>query len=535
MNQQNNNQSQPTNNEIQPLLNAFNNRNFDEAIKVGKILLDKYPNAFFIHNLLGSCYANLGQIVESIVFFRKAYDLEPGIPETCSNLAMALQQQKKYDEAVMYFEKSLKLKNDIPEIHYNFAVCLANSGKNEAAINSYKKAIELKPDFSFAYYNLGLLLWGAKSFKESIDYLSKANTISPKNAEILASLGAVNKSAGNLKEAEEKTREAIKLKIDPKFKFNLATIMRDQGILDEARKLYEETILIDSNFVEAYNNLGEVLRDQGKSDVAKDFFQKALEIDENFSMANYNLGILYQDANQLDKALNYFNKSKVFDWQQRICYCAYKSSNFKLFSSMFDQIRKYEHHSPLIASISTHYSLNNKIEDEYNFCPNPFDFINNISLDSLSGEKSTHRDELIDDLNKTEIAERKQGRLINGIQSAGNLFKRDEKSFRLLAGLILVEIDNYISKFKQNSCDFINSFPEKPEFQSSWYVKMKQSGHLTSHIHETGWLSGVLYLKIPIKKEKPEEGSIEFGFDGDSYPKNLDLPKKKFNVEVGDL
>ena len=45
----------------------------------------------------------------------------------------------------------------------------------------------------------------------------------------------------------------------------------------------------------------------------------------------------------------------------------------------------------------------------------------------------------------------------------------------------------------------------------------------------------MLYLKIPIKKEKPEEGSIEFGFDGDSYPKNLDLPKKKFNVEVGDL
>ena len=142
---------------------------------------------------------------------------------------------------------------------------------------------------------------------------------------------------------------------------------------------------------------------------------------------------------------------------------------------------------------------------------------------------------MIQDLSNTEIGERKQGRLINGIQSAGNLLKRNEKSFRMLAGLIIVEIDNYLSSFKNFNCEFIKAFPQKPEFQSSWYVKMQKSGHLTAHIHETGWMSGVLYLKLPNQTQNLDEGIIEFGYDGDNYPEGLNLPTKKVFIELGDL
>jgi tetratricopeptide (TPR) repeat protein len=535
MNQENKSYSQPTKSEVQPLLMAFNSRKFEQAMTIGKELLVKYPNAFFICNVLGSCLANLGEKNDSLHFFNKAYEIEPKIPESCSNLGMAFQQLEKFEEASYYFDQAIKLKNDIPEVHFNFAVCLAKSKKIDLAIKSYQKSINLRPDFSYAYFNLGLLYWEINDFENAIKILKKANSITPNNPEILASLGAVFKASGNLKEAENKTLEALKLKIDPKFKFNLAAIKRDQGLLNDAKTLYEETISIDQNFTEAYNNLGEVLRDQGHSNSAKECFEKALNVDSNFSMASYNLGILYQDSGNLNEAIDFFEKSKVFDWQQRICYCAYKNNRKDLFKRMFSNLYNFKHHSPLIASIASHHFLNNETKNNYKFCPDPFSYIKRTPLESLVGKDASFRNDLIQDLNKTEIAERKQGRLINGIQSAGNLLKRDESTFRMLAGLIIVEIDNYLSEFKDFNCEFINSFPNRPEFQSSWYIKMQKLGHLTSHIHETGWLSGVLYLQIPSQTKNPQEGIIEFGYDGDSYPEGLKLPTKKVFIETGDL
>jgi tetratricopeptide (TPR) repeat protein len=465
MNQENKSSPQPSKYEVQPLLIAFNGRNFEDALVIGKQLLVKYPNALFICNVLGSCLANLGKKNDSLHFFNKAYEIEPKFPESCSNLGMALQQLEQFEEASYYFEQAIKLKNDIPEVHYNYAVCLAKLKKLDLAIKSYQKSIKLKPDFFYALYNLGLLYWKTNDLENAIKIFNEANTITPNDPEVLASLAAVLKSSGNLKEAENKTIEALKLKIDPKFKFNLATIMRDQGLLNEAKSLYEETISLDKNFIEAYNNLGEVLRDQGESNLAKEFFEKALFIDDNFSMANYNLGILNQDFGNLSEAIVFFEKSKVFDWQQRICYCAYKDNQQELFTKMFNNLHNFKHHSPLIASIASHYSLNKKIKNGYKFCPEPFFYIKKKPLESLVGKDTSLRDDLIRDLNKTEIAERKQGRLINGIQSAGNLLKRDEQSIRMLAGLVIVEIDNYLTEFGNFDCEFIKSFLKNLNFK----------------------------------------------------------------------
>ena len=153
---------QPSKSEIQPLLFAFNNNSFEEAVSIGKQLLEKYPNAFFICNVLGSCLANMGNKNDSLHFFNKAYEINPQIPESCSNLGMALQQLGKYEKASYYFEQAIKLKNNIPEVHYNYAVCLAKSKKIDLAIDSYQNAIKLRNDFSYAYYNLGLLYWEKK-------------------------------------------------------------------------------------------------------------------------------------------------------------------------------------------------------------------------------------------------------------------------------------------------------------------------------------------------------------------------------------
>ena len=162
------------------------------------------------------------------------------------------------------------------------------------------------------------------------------------------------------------------------------------------------------------------------------------------------------------------------------------------------------------------------------------DFIVHGHLDALEGE-SPLRQALLHDITRAAIVERDQGRLHFGVQSSGNLFRRPEDSFRQLGELIKMELRKYRDHFAGSDCQLITRFPDELDISSSWYVKMRKGGHLDSHIHEGGWVSGVVYLAIPEGDPAPDAGNIEFSTNGDRYPaQHDDWPRKVLDVKVGD-
>ena len=66
-----------------------------------------------------------------------------------------------------------------------------------------------------------------------------------------------------------------------------------------------------------------------------------------------------------------------------------------------------------------------------------------------------------------------------------------------------------------------------------WHVILKNQGHQGAHIHTSGWLSGVIYLKVVPPLEK-DEGAIEFSMNGQRYH-NANSSKLTFQPEVGDI
>ena len=161
-----------------------------------------------------------------------------------------------------------------------------------------------------------------------------------------------------------------------------------------------------------------------------------------------------------------------------------------------------------------------------------------MSIKELKDPNSSLLKDLLKDIEKEEIAKRTQSRLHHGTQSSGNLFKRSEGSFRTLSKLIANTIEEYYKKNKDKDKNsiFVKQFPKTVDFNSSWYVKMQSGGHLDSHIHEEGWVSGSVYLSMPKEKKDPNEGAIELSLHGDNYPKKHDnFPTKTYPVEVGDV
>ena len=421
-------------------------------------------------------------------------------------LALALDGQQKFVEAVSSYQKALKLQPKNADLHFNLGIALSNSNQFKEAVVAYEEAIAINPKFFEAHGNLGTVLQRLGMLDEAIKSYKKGLSINPQDA---------------------------------RGHFNLGTALRDKGSLPEAINSYEKAIALFPNYTDAYNNLGETLRDHGEMDAAVKNYQEALSRNPDHPNANYNMGEFLYLAKKYNEAVPYFERSQFDDWQARSMYCLYKAERFDAFKTQLDYtVANTRHTSPFIATLATHYAINFEEDNDYNFCKNGLNFVYQNSIKALAEPNSALLKQLLVDIENADIAERVQGMLHYGKQSAGNLFKRPEASFKQLAALVLQEFRSYKSHFSDADCELIQSFPDNLEFTSSWYVKMQQGGHLSPHIHEIGWISGAVYLAMPANRD--DEGAFEYGTHGDNYPiqptkTSADFPTNNTVPNVGDI
>lgn len=421
-------------------------------------------------------------------------------------LALALDGQQKFLESIDSYQRAIALQPNTADLHFNLGIALSNTNQFESAVTAYQQAITLKPNFFEAHGNLGTVLQRLGLFDEAITSYKTGLKISPQDA---------------------------------RGHFNLGTVLRDKGSLLDAIASYKQAISLFPNYTDAYNNLGETLRDHGDMDAAVKNYQEALSRNPDHPNANYNMGEFLYLAKQFNEATPYFERSQLDDWQARCLYCLYKAERYDDFKATLDQlIDNTRHTSPLISTLATHYAVNFEQKNHYNFCQNGFDYVYQNSIKELAEPNSALRKQLLHDIENADIAERVQGMLHYGKQSAGNLFKRPESSFKQLAELVIQEFTHYKNRFANTDCELIQSFPNDLEFTSSWYVKMQQGGHLSPHIHEVGWISGAVYLAMPAHNDN--EGAFEYGTHGDDYPiqpskTQHDFPTASTTPKVGDI
>jgi len=493
---------QPTQAEIQPVLNALNGGHLELAETTAKALLKIFPNAFVLYNLYGNTLAG----------------------------------QNKFKEAVTAFGKALKIDPSVAELHFNLGILLTNINRSDEAIISYKKAVNLKPNLTDAHYNLAAALQSQNKFDQAAISYQKAIVLEPGFFEALVNLGVVLQEQGKLAEAVAMYRRALTIQHDAKVYFNMGTALKNEGKLGDALESYNDALALNPNYAEVHSNMGEVLRDQGRYDESVKFYKQALALDATLPVANYSYAIYLYDSGDLEGALTHFQRSDFADWRERSLYCLYKTGRFDEFKQGLDALKTKKHISPFLATLAGHYAENFDTKNDYNFCKNPLDFVFHTEVKELKADNSELLAQLLNDIKLAEVEKKIQGRLVNGDQSSGNLFKREEASFRAIGHLIEQAIERYRQTFANEQCEFVKSFPKKTEFASSWFVRMQQGGHLTSHIHEDGWVSGALYLSLPTDKKHEHEGSIELSTHGDDYPKkHNNFPTKTIAPSVGDI
>ena len=118
---------------------------------------------------------------------------------------------------------------------------------------------------------------------------------------------------------------------------------------------------------------------------------------------------------------------------------------------------------------------------------------------------------------------------MNGIQTYGNIFELNLPGMTYIEDIIHKEVNEFFLRFKNNNEGFIKKWPKKFKLYG-WLIKMKSGGELLPHMHETGWVTGSLYVNIP-KNLNANQGNLMLTIDNQDRPLGKDLSMER-NVDL---
>ena len=97
--------------------------------------------------------------------------------------------------------------------------------------------------------------------------------------------------------------------LDVKKLFNLALQNQKKKNFHKAKKLYQEILDLNPNFLEANNNLGLLFQLDKEYDKARECYEKIIKINPRILSAQFNLGLVFQKMEKNEKAKECYKKA----------------------------------------------------------------------------------------------------------------------------------------------------------------------------------------------------------------------------------
>ena len=108
----------------------------------------------------------------------------------------------------------------------------------------------------------------------------------------------------------------------PQETYNRAKRFHNRGRLEEAKRLYEETLRLDPGYVDALNNLGVIYLRKRDYFAAQRSLEKAVRLSPRYAEPFYNLACLNAVKGEIKQALAHLTKAvsldpMVKDWARK--------------------------------------------------------------------------------------------------------------------------------------------------------------------------------------------------------------------------
>ena len=353
-------------------------------------------------------------------------------------------------------------------------------------------------------------------------------------------LGAILQQTGRINDSLVASQKSVQIAPkDAEAHNNLSNILRELGRLDEAVISYKKSIVLKPSYAEAHSNLGVALHELRRLEEAEVSHKMAIALNPSFVEAHSNLGDTLKALDRLEEAIQSYRRAiklrpNYIEAHNNLLRCLYLTDQKSLLLNELDDLINQDKANALIGSITYRSALKYGQEKSNLFCNEPLKYISHTDLNKQYDFKEIFVEMTRSILDEKGILYKKQSLLINGYQTSGSLFERENRLTEKIQKIIRLEIEKYLINFKNSKEGLIKNWPTKYRL-NAWLISMKSGGQIKPHIHEHGWLSGSIYINVP-SKSNIDSGNlvVSLGEEKDANDKRKNL-KKTINVITGSL
>ena len=566
---------------------AQKNGDLLEAKNLYRIILQAQPTHPDANHNLGLIEASANKIKEALSLFRVALEANPKVEQFWVSYIDALIKEKQFDKAKEVLsevkdanlsedmlnilmrrideqllsptpkqseldilltdyqnglhgvaeKRALSITKEFPEHPFAWKVLgalFAETGRVDEALTANLKVIEIAPQDAEAHSNLGSILNKLGRLEEAASSCRRAIELRPGFAEAHSNLGNILNSLGRFAEAETSCRHAIELNPESADAHNnLGVVLHDLNRFTEAANSFEQTILLRPGDIEAHSNKGNALIKLNRLDEAELNFTEALRLEPDYKPALASRGKLFLMRGEFQAALVDFDMCGSSTAKVDALIALYSLKRIKDVYARIELISKAEARNVRMAAFSSFVAMRENRLTAHSFCRDPLEFIHISSLASHTDDVDAFVSRAVEQLKGIKSVWEPSNKATNyGLQSLENIFDSSAEIICSLKKIILNELDSYRQRYDHKSCLYIQEWPSE-KILSGWHVNLKKQGYQSSHIHESGWLSGVVYLQTVPTLGK-DEGAIEFSLNGEYYY-DSHSPRIVHRPEPGDI
>ena len=491
-----------------------------EAERLYTAILEAQPKHPDANHNMGVLAVGMGKVLESLTFFKTALEANSSIDQFWLSYITALiklgrladaddlfdQAKGKgasgaaFDQLEQQLAESTPSLQDPPTDQLQSLINLYTQGQLQQALSLATKMMESFPSSVVLYNVAGASNAGLMQFDAAIDNYKKALTIKPDFAE------AYN---------------------------NIGVTLKNKGYPQEAIESYKEALKIESEYAEAYYNMGIALNEMGDLEGAINSYRQALALEPNYDDAHKNIGLVLIENKQYQKAVGHFKSSNSKNSKYFLLKCLYMQGKKSLFYDQLDYLINQGEVHPMVGSFGCRAELKYGIARPNLFCKQPLNYVLKTNLSEKYDFEKIFVKTSKSILNEHRVKIKRQALLINGYQTSGNIFILKNDLTEEIQQIIRLEIKNYLASFKDSEEGLITSWPSDYSLDG-WLVNMKSGGELKPHMHESGWISGSIYIKVP-SKLTDDSGNLVVCIGEDRLGDEGKQQEKNINVVTGNL
>lgn len=358
----------------------------------------------------------------------------------------------------------------------------------------------------------------------------------PGSTKIYNLLGVLFMHLGAVKETRAYLSMAVWLSPDlPEARKNLGITLFKEGNYQAAFSMLEAALLLDPDSTEIKVNLGVVLDKIGDSERAVKLLEEAVSVRPDYLLAKKNAGNIYYTKRAFSQALRYLSGLEDRRSVAQRLECLFCLGHFDQLATELRSLRHKDPYNVRAAALSSLLANQLGCDDVYGFCGNPLDFVKKMHLSDFDPDWSTRLRELLGEMDQKELIWEPDTKTTRkGFQTIGNLLELSSERVNGMFELVDEAVKLYHEIYRFSSCRYITDWPKQRDYEA-WYVKLHRHGYQDSHIHPSGWLSGVIYLKT-LPQTHSNDGAIELSLSGYKLPTISEAPPQRtISPSCGDI